>query len=298
MKDVIENFKKTMASEGVSRNDIITLENTLGEPIITSNINIKHFTTERSNLPILSRASDILDVYIKDYEKTSLTENFSNREVFDIYNQLIRHLHDLTNTVKSLSEVVSDEFITNILNSNYKYTFTNIEGVKQNEVINVFDNKSNLLDFINNEELFYNLLTEDKIQLFQEYKAHKDYFIGEMISEGKASNNWNMGNDISLFLFLNLIINKEIIHYIHTMSFTPTILNGNDLINFLKDSYNYKEYLIETSNELKAQFEYRFKNLSLGKSNYYYFEEIKRMRDIIPNIKLVNNYLKIILKVI
>lgn len=294
MQDIINNFISNMETQGVSRNDIKTLEDTIGEPIITSNINIKHFTTERSSLPILHDVADVLNVYVKEYTDKSLSENYTNREIFDIYHNLINKLSDLTKTVKEISENITEDFFTNLTNSNYKYSFINYEGVKQEEVINVFDNKSNLLEFINNEELFYNLFKEENRKEFETFKVKKDYFIGDLITKGIDNN----GNDISLFLFLNLIINKDVNNYFYKMSFTPIILNGNDLIKFLKDSYIHKEYLIELTNSMRSQFEYSFKNVSLNRPTYYELNAIKRMEEIIPNIKLVNEYLKLICKIL
>lgn len=294
MQDIINNFISNMETQGVSRNDIKTLEDTIGEPIITSNINIKHFTTERSSLPILHDVADVLNVYVKEYTDKSLSENYTNREIFDIYHNLINKLSDLTKTVKEISENITEDFFTNLTNSNYKYSFINYEGVKQEDVINVFDNKSNLLEFINNEELFYNLFKEENRKEFETFKVKKDYFIGDLITKGIDNN----GNDISLFLFLNLIINKDVNNYFYKMSFTPIILNGNDLIKFLKDSYIHKEYLIELTNSMRSQFEYSFKNVSLNRPTYYELNAIKRMEEIIPNIKLVNEYLKLICKIL
>ena len=90
MQDVINNFKNQIKSDGISQGDIKLLEDTIGEKVISSTVNLKSFTTERSYIGI-DTVESIMDNYVPETttDKKALIILFLYFMIYKLFNHFL-----------------------------------------------------------------------------------------------------------------------------------------------------------------------------------------------------------------
>ncbi len=290
MQDIINNFKNQIKSDGVSQGDIKLLEDTMGEKVISSTVSLKNFTSERSSIGI-DLVSDILDNYVPE---SSVTKKVYTKEDYvRINNNHIKSMEDLANMLASLTKTYSEDKKNTLFNLKSRYTFNNSDGSSETVVWDMFSKKYNMTNFLNDVGFIREACTEDKavnvidkIQTFK-YSLEKN---------GENSNvNWSVGG-FDTFISMGLILNKEFDSYVYSMAFTPMILTGEDMINFLDNSYVHYEYV----NNIVKDLSYIYKDtlIRMGKDinvwNGMNLDYLERLEFITEKNKITIEFLNIL----
>ena len=290
MQDIINNFKNQIKSDGVSQGDIKLLEDTMGEKVISSTVSLKNFTSERSSIGI-DLVSDILDNYVPE---SSVTKKVYTKEDYvRINNNHIKSMEDLANMLASLAKTYSEDKKNTLFNLKSRYTFNNSDGSSETVVWDMFSKKYNMTNFLNDVGFIREACTEDKavnvidkIQTFK-YSLEKN---------GENSNiNWSVGG-FDTFISMGLILNKEFDSYVYSMTFTPMILTGEDMINFLDNSYVHYEYV----NNIVKDLAYTYKDtlIRMGKDinvwNGMNLDYLERLEFITEKNKITIEFLNIL----
>lgn len=290
MQDIINNFKNQIKSDGVSQGDIKLLEDTMGEKVISSTVSLKNFTSERSSIGI-DLVSDILDNYVPE---SSVTKKVYTKEDYvRINNNHIKSMEDLANILASLTKTYSEDKKNTLFNLKSRYTFNNSDGSSETVVWDMFSKKYNMTNFLNDVGFIREACKEDKavnvidkIQTFK-YSLEKN---------GENSNvNWSVGG-FDTFISMGLILNKEFDSYVYSIAFTPMILTGEDMINFLDNSYVHYEYV----NNIVKDLSYIYKDtlIRMGKDinvwNGMNLDYLERLEFITEKNKITIEFLNIL----
>lgn len=283
MKDIVKKFISDISVNGVSKSDVKLLEDTVGEPIISSVVNIKGLTTERSFIGLES-VVEVVEEYHEVLRTKSVSEIFDIRDVIESYEGILNTLNKVTSKVKEISELYSEEIKNKILNSEYKYSFISYSGEKIESAYDLFSAKAPITSLLYNNSLYENLTNTD-IARYIELKA----------SNIKNNNVNYVDNEYNLesFLLFNLIFNKELESYVNHFNLTPTVLTGKNLIEFLDDVYCYKEYLEEYTKIVTNEHLRDFQNLKHGA--VYSINKFKRYNTITISSRNTIDFLEMIL---
>lgn len=289
MHKLIKDFKDNINKDGVSKSDITILEDSLGEPIISSNVNMKMFTTERSTVG-LNTVNEILELYGEE-NKNDLKNNLSVTDVLNSYINLKGKLSTIYNLLKTLSELYNDDMEQRILNSKFTMTYRDWKGEDTTDTYALFSPKSTFLQFLFYEDLLEDLLSKEDLAIVKNKILEFKFKITDL-------NYFNDVNNVSTFLPLNLIINKEFDSYIYSFSFTPVRLTGKDVIEFLKNSYLHKEYVEGLKNSVHEDYHRSFNRIGVNNRLYIDKENIERRNQITNNIEPTIMYLDILVTII
>lgn len=292
MLDVLEKFKQSIKTDGVSQSDIKMLEDTVGDKFITSTVNIKHFTTERSSLGI-GLLEPVLSSYHDELVKETKTVSIS--DIVCSYSNLLMNLNSLRDTVVFLTNNYNKEIKETMLNAKCRFSYIDSEGMKSDHVYEVFGKDYNMGYLLDNENLLKEICGET--EYLQIVNAREEFY--SYVKQIEQKEYWSFSNSFNSFLSMSLIINKELKSYIEAMNFTPQKMEGKDLIEFLDSSYEHYEY-INTELEYYSTV-YRNYIKSANSNNNIYgvdINKIERIQNITKNIDIFNRFLFLVKKIL
>lgn len=292
MKDVINNFKKEINSNGISRSDIKLLEDTLGDKIISANVHINNFTTERSFIG-LTDALACIDTYAIDLkdEAPIVTKD----KYLSTLNDFGCSLEDVAKVLTELTTVYNEDKKNTLFNLKNRYTWGEDDGNTETVVYDIFSKKYVMTDILQNTSF----IKESCGDKYHDVKSYVDRFKFDLerLNEN-VDVNYEIGG-YDTFITMGLIVNKEIRSYIAQMFFTPTIFNGEDLINFLDNSYVHYEYVHEEILRWKDDYNRGFRRSQLGETTYFNTaKETERLAFLTNKNYLTSQFLRIIIMIL
>lgn len=288
MKDIVNNFKNQIIANGISQGDVKLLEETLGEKPISSNINIKHFTTERSDIAV-SEALSVLEHYKPE---TSTEEKvYTQHQYFNVYNDYVLSLQKLSDILAKLTTVYSEDKKNVLFNLKHRWTWNNSDGSTETGVWDMFSKKYEMSQIIRSNSLIYETCGNNT-ELVSNKITEFIYNLDKL--EENTNVNWEIGG-FDTFISMGLILNEEIDSYIDNMSFTPVKLSGEDLFNFLDNIYKHYEYVLGISKECRSEYISQLSRNETGKSIYVgNIKKIERMEFLISKNKITVEFLNIV----
>lgn len=290
MKNIINNFKEQIRTNGISQGDVKLLEDTIGEKVISSTVNIKNFTTERSDIA-LTLASEVLEHYVP--ETTSDKKVYTKEMQFHIFNNFIVSLQELTKSIAELTTSYNEDKKNTLFNLKSRWGWINYStGVDEVEVWDAFSKKYNMTDILRNRSMIKEACGDKEEQI--------SFMIEEFLFRLEKSNEhtdikWEIGS-YDTFMPMGLIINEEYYSYLYEMVFTPTKLSGEDLINFLDNSYKHYEHIKDITRSQKNYYISLISKNGKDATAYTHSSEsvYERMEFLIDKNKITVDFLNIL----
>ena len=161
MKNIgtLNNFLEDITKNGVSKQDVNLIEDTVGENFISSIVNIKTLTTERSTLA-LADVTEVVQNYIADESKESMSTLPTFTEILVKYSRIIGFLETFLKHCKVIQQNYNSTVKENLLNKKEYYNFHSLDG-KETIVSNIFESTEDCGNIFNNWKLETLNLPED-----------------------------------------------------------------------------------------------------------------------------------------
>jgi hypothetical protein len=163
MKNIgtLSNFLEDIKNNGISKQDVKLIEDTVGENFISSIVNIKTLTTERSTLG-LDSVYEVVQNYIVDESKETMSTLPTFTNILTKYSRIINFLETFLKYSKEIQQNYNSSVKENLLNKKEYYNFNSLSG-KETIVSNIFESTEDCGNIFNNWKLETLNLPEDII---------------------------------------------------------------------------------------------------------------------------------------
>ena len=112
---VLNNFLEDIKNNGVSKQDVKLIEDTVGENFISSIVNIKTLTTERSTLA-LADVTEVVQNYIVDESKETMSTLPTFTAILTKYRRIISFLETFLRYSLVIQQNYNSSVKENLLN--------------------------------------------------------------------------------------------------------------------------------------------------------------------------------------
>lgn len=293
MQDVINNFKNQIKSDGISQSDIKLLEDTLGEKVISSTVNLKSFTTERSYIGI-DLVESIMDNYVP--ETTTDKKILTRHEIMDAYNDFIHTMNRLADSLVELSKTYNEDKKNSLFELKSRYTWNNSDGTSETVAWDMFSKKYPMTQMLSDSSFIREACGETKsldiISRMQEFITKL-----ERNNEGTKIR-WEV-NGFDTFIVMGLLVNEEIETYINDMSFTPMNPTGEDLITFLDNVYKHYEYILGISKNYTFNYANMANRIEQNETTWVGCDSstIERLKNLTSKNNILTDFINILQKI-
>ncbi len=262
MQDVINNFKNQIKSDGISQGDIKLLEDTLGEKVISSAVNLKSFTTERSYIGI-DIVESIMDNYVP--ETTTDKKVLTRHDIMGAYDDFIHTMNRLGESLVELSKIYTEDKKNTLFNLKHRYTWNNSDGTSESVAWDMFSKRYPMTQILSDRGFIREACGETN---YINIVARMEEFVSKLERTNEGSKlRWDV-NGFDTFIVMGLLVNEEIVSYINDMSFTPMNPSGEDLITFLDNAYKHYEYIVTISKDYTTKYTYMANRISQNESTW------------------------------
>ena len=148
---MLNNFLEDIKNNGVSKQDVKLIEDTVGENFISSIVNIKTLTTERSTLG-LAEVTEVVGNYIADETKEAMSTLPTFRDILTKYSRVISFLETFLRYSNVIQQNYNSNVKQNLLNKKEYYSFNSLDG-KETIVNNIFESNEDCGNIFNNWKL-------------------------------------------------------------------------------------------------------------------------------------------------
>lgn len=148
---VLNNFLEDIKNNGVSKQDVKLIEDTVGENFISSIVNIKTLTTERSTLSLID-VTEVVQNYIADESKETMSTLPTFRDILTKYSRVISFLETFLRYSNVIQQNYNSNVKENLLNKKEYYNFHSLGG-KETIVSNIFESTEDCGNMFNNWKL-------------------------------------------------------------------------------------------------------------------------------------------------
>lgn len=148
---MLNNFLEDIKNNGVSKQDVKLIEDTVGENFISSIVNVKTLTTERSTLG-LTEVTEVVGNYIADETKEVMSTLPTFRDILTKYSRVISFLETFLRFSNVIQQNYNSNVKQNLLNKKEYYNFNSLDG-KETIVNNIFESTEDCGNIFNNWKL-------------------------------------------------------------------------------------------------------------------------------------------------
>lgn len=148
---MLNNFLEDIKNNGVSKQDVKLIEDTVGENFISSIVNVKTLTTERSTLG-LTEVTEVVGNYIADETKEAMSTLPTFRDILTKYSRVISFLETFLRFSNVIQQNYNSNVKQNLLNKKEYYNFNSLDG-KETIVNNIFESTEDCGNIFNNWKL-------------------------------------------------------------------------------------------------------------------------------------------------
>ena len=191
----IINFLSTMESTGViSQEEVLTLESSIGEDLVTSNLSIKQLTETPSRVgyePVHS----IISSYINS-EGLTLRGLGTMTNVVEELLKLESMLQSYKAAMVELNSKLTSEIIYNLRNSKTRKTFIDSDGEERSLLLDALDNDMGPLGILMNSNYLSDVFNVDKDLVNVTIKRHLPVGVWVLWCEYKSNIMCNMLTNI------------------------------------------------------------------------------------------------------
>lgn len=169
---VLNNFLEDIKNNGVSKQDVKLIEDTVGENFISSIVNIKTLTTERSTLA-LADVTEVVENYIVDESKETMSTLPTFTAILTKYSRIISFLETFLRYSVIIQQNYNSSVKENLLNKKEYYNFNSLSG-KETIVSNIFESTEDCGNIFNNWKLETLNLPEDIMTALSTRVSYED----------------------------------------------------------------------------------------------------------------------------
>ena len=293
MQDVINNFKNQIKSDGISQGDIKLLEDTIGEKVISSTVNLKSFTTERSYIGV-DVVESIMDNYVP--ETTTDKKVLTRHDIMDAYNDFIHTMNRLADALVELSKTYTEDKKNSLFNLKSRYTWNNSDGTSESVAWDMFSKKYPMTQILYDRGFIREACGEVN---YHNIVNRMEEFVTKLERNNEGSKfRWEI-NGFDTFIVMGLLVNKEFHSYINDMSFTPMNPTGEDLITFLDNAYCHYEYIRELSKNYISNYTASANRIEQNESTWVGCDSstIERLKNLTSKNIILTDFIVILQKI-
>lgn len=270
----ILKFLDNMKSTGtITKDEVLTLENAIGENIVTSSVNIK----ELSSNPSKSGYDDVYAVVNTLVEKENITTDdiTSINEAIMVKRVAISNLKTLKQVLERASSVFSEDVKKKMLDSKERYSFYNEKGELETDSYDLLEDYQGPRGLLFSSAYIssFTSLPIDKIE-----KVVTDTLCSDL--QDKYNDSWYEPNVYGLS---SVLLNNEFENLFDGLPRTYTNINGKSYISILENG----EEILKSLDIVIKDLEYYLTNMISGVKNNR-FIELSSLTKRVNNLQKIN----------